>query len=87
MFVAGAGDRDDGRRRASRAAGPASPTRASARALSPSERAPITAPMNGMNIGALALIPSRRSAITCPISWMKSSTTKPSANCQPQSRL
>ena len=44
--------------------GPARPTRASARALPPSERAAITAPMNGMNIGALALTPSRRSAIT-----------------------
>ena len=44
--------------------GPASPTRASARALSPRDLALITAPMNGMNIGAVALIPSRRNWIT-----------------------
>ena len=44
--------------------GPARPTRASARAFSPSDLEVITAPMNGMNIGALALMPSRRSWIT-----------------------
>ena len=64
--------------------GPARPTRASASALSPSERAAMTAPRNGMNIGALALMPSRRSAITWPISCTSSSTTKPAANGQPQ---
>ena len=67
--------------------GPARPTRASASALSPSDRAVITAPMNGMNIGALALIPSRRSAITWPISCRNSSSTNPAANSQPQNRL
>src|SRR5205807_975871 len=60
--------------------GPASPTRASATALSPSDRALTTAPRNGMNIGAVALIPSLRSWITCPSSWMSSSSTKPTAN-------
>ena len=44
--------------------GPASPTRASAAASSPSDLAATTAPRNGMNIGALASIPSRRSWIT-----------------------
>src|SRR5579884_1603355 len=51
--------------------GPASPTRASASALLPSERDAITAPKNGINIGPLALIPSRRSAMN------------PAANAQP----
>ena len=37
-----------------------------------------------MNIGAEALMPSRRSWITCPISCTKSSSTKPTANFQPQ---
>jgi hypothetical protein len=37
-----------------------------------------------MNIGALAWTPSRRSWMTWPISWMNSSTTKPTANLQPQ---
>ena len=63
--------------------GPASPTRASASALSPSDRALITAPRKGMKIGALALMPSRRSAITCPISWTSSRTTKPAAKGTP----
>ena len=67
--------------------GPASPTRASAAAFSPSERAAITAPMNGMNIGALALMPSRRSAITWPISCTKRSATRPIAKLQPKNRL
>ena len=39
-----------------------------------------------MNIGALAGMPSRRSWITCPISWTSSSSTKPTANFQPQMR-
>ena len=39
-----------------------------------------------MNIGALALMPSRRSWITWPISCTNSSTTKPTANVQPQNR-
>ena len=64
--------------------GPASPTRASAAALPPSDFAQTTAPMKGMNTGALALTPSRRSAMTWPISWTKSSTTNPTANRQPQ---
>jgi hypothetical protein len=64
--------------------GPARPTLASAAASRPSDLALITAPRNGMNIGALAWMPSRRSWRTCPISWMKSSTTKPTANLQPQ---
>ena len=64
--------------------GPASPTRASASALSPSDLAQITAPRKGMNIGAEALMPSRRSWITWPISCTNSSSTKPIANFQPQ---
>ena len=67
--------------------GPASPTRASASALSPSDLAVTTAPKKGMNIGALAFSPSRRSWITCPISCTNSSTTNPAANSQPQNRL
>jgi hypothetical protein len=39
-----------------------------------------------MNIGADALMPSRRSWKTCPISWIKSSSTNPTANFQPQIR-
>ena len=41
--------------------GPARPTRASASALPPSERAPTTAPRNGMKTIPLGLTPSRRS--------------------------
>ena len=67
--------------------GPARPTRASAVASSPSDFAITAAPRNGMNIGALASIPSRRSWMTWPISWTSSSTTKPTANFQPQSML
>ena len=37
-----------------------------------------------MKTGALASTPSRRRAMTWPISWMKSRTTKPMANFQPQ---
>ena len=37
-----------------------------------------------MNTGALRLMPSRRSWMTWPISWTNSSTTKPTANFQPQ---
>ena len=67
--------------------GPARPTRASASALSPSEREKIIAPRNGTNIGALALIPSRRSWNTWPISCRNSSTTNPAANSQPKKML
>ena len=42
------------------------------------------APRNGTNIGALASMPSRRSWMTCPISCTSSSSTKPTANFQPQ---
>ena len=41
--------------------GPASPTRASASALPPSERVPTAAPRNGMNTMPDGLTPSRRS--------------------------
>ena len=41
--------------------GPASPTRASAIALPPSERAPTAAPRNGMKTMKVGLTPSRRS--------------------------
>ena len=64
--------------------GPARPTRASASALPPSDFAHTTAPRKGMKTGALASTPSRRSAMTWPISWMKSRTTNPTANLQPQ---
>ena len=64
--------------------GPASPTRASAAASSPIDFAAITAPRKGMNIGAEASMPSRRSWITWPISCTSSSSTKPTANGQPQ---
>src|SRR5262249_4147142 len=72
------------RRRADRPEDPASPTRASAAALPPSDLAQTTAPMNGMNTGALAFTPSRRSAMTWPISWTKSRITNPMAKRQPQ---
>jgi hypothetical protein len=66
--------------------GPASPTRASASALPPSDLAATAAPRNGMKTGALASIPSRRSWKTCPSSCTSSSRTNPSANFQPQMR-
>ena len=65
--------------------GPASPTRASASALPPSDFALMRAPRKGMKMGALAGTPSRRSWMTWPISWTKSSATNPTANFQPQS--
>ena len=65
--------------------GPARPTRASARAFSPSDLAVMNAPRNGTNIGALAFRPSRRSWITWPTSWMNRRITKPAANDQPHS--
>ena len=37
-----------------------------------------------MNSGALAGTPSRLSWMTWPISCTSSSSTKPTANCQPQ---
>ena len=67
--------------------GPASPTRASAVASSPSDFAMTAAPRKGMNIGALASMPSRRSWMTWPISWTSSSSTKPTANFQPHRKL
>ena len=64
--------------------GPASPMRASASALPPSERAPTAAPRNGMNSIQLGFTPSRRIWITWPISCTNSSATKPTANGKPQ---
>jgi hypothetical protein len=55
--------------------------------LSPSDFDHTAAPKNGMKTGALAWMPSRRSWMTWPISCTNSSTTKPTANFQPQIRL
>ena len=44
----------------------------------------MNAPMNGMNIGALTLRPNRLATTRCPHSCTKISSTKPSANHQPQ---
>ena len=69
------------------AAGPASPTFASATAFLGISRIPITAPRNGMNSGAVARTPSRRSCNTCPYSWISSNNTNPTANSQPHSSV
>jgi hypothetical protein len=64
--------------------GPASPMRASASALPPSERAPTAAPRKGMNSMKLGLTPSRRIWMKWPISCTNKRATNPTANFQPQ---